>query len=78
MSERNNNQEIKEAQRKQMGRRLDALGWGLFFIWIGIAFLFDVGWGAGFIGVGVIILAKLIVREYWSDSSPSGESKVNC
>jgi len=24
---------------------IDAAGWGLFFIWVGIAFLADVGWG---------------------------------
>lgn len=37
-------------------KKLAAVGWGLFFIWIGIAFLADVGWGMGLLGVGVIAL----------------------
>ncbi len=46
-------------------RRLDAVGWGVFFIWIGIASLADVGWGAGLLGVGVITLGTQAARKYY-------------
>lgn len=36
--------------------RLSAAGWGLLFVWVGLALLLDVGWGYGLIGVGAIIL----------------------
>ncbi len=37
--------------------QIDAISWGLFFIWMGVGWLVDVGWGAWFIGVGLITLA---------------------
>lgn len=45
-------------------KKLDAAGWGLFFIWMGIAVLAHVGWGAGLLGVGVIILGTQVTRKY--------------
>lgn len=73
-----NNQEFKTTQRKEVERKLDALGWGLFFIWIGVAILADVGWGMGLIGVGLIILGALAAREYLSDSTGSRTTKATC
>lgn len=64
--------------RKIMHRRIDAIGWGLFFIWIGIAVLADVGWGIGLIGVGVLILASWGAKEYLSGSIRSGASGARC
>ena len=79
MSETNNtNQELKTATRKKLDRKLDAIGWGLFFIWIGIAVLADVGWGVGLIGVGLIILGGLVTREYLSASACSRTTKASC
>ena len=46
-------------------KKLYAVGWGVFFIWTGIAFLADVGWGAGLIGVGVIALGAQAARKYF-------------
>lgn len=46
-------------------KKLDAVGWGLFFIWMGIAFLADVGWGVGLLGVGVIALGAQVARRYF-------------
>ncbi len=46
-------------------KKLDAVGWGIFFIWIGIASLADVGWGAGLLGVGVITLGTQAARKYY-------------
>lgn len=42
--------------------RLDAIGWGLFFIWVGVAWLVDVGLGVGLLGVGVITLGMQVFR----------------
>lgn len=78
MSETTNNQELKTIRRKKLGRKIDAIGWGLFFIWMGIAILADVGWGVGFLGVGLIILGSLAVRIYGSGSACSGTTKASC
>lgn len=43
-------------------RRLNAVGWGLFFIWIGAALLTHLGWGVGLLGVGVITLGGQAAR----------------
>lgn len=43
--------------------RLNAAGWGLFFVWIGIALLTNLSWGIGLLGVGVIILGGQAVRK---------------
>ncbi|HET7419412.1 MAG TPA: hypothetical protein VFL27_03445 [Candidatus Dormibacteraeota bacterium] len=48
--------------REHSHRQLSAIGWGLLFIWVGMAALFDVGWGYGLIGVGVIILGSQIAH----------------
>jgi hypothetical protein len=74
-----NNQELKSVQRKKLNRKIDALGWGLFFVWTGIAVLTDAGWGVGLIGVGLIIIGSLAAREYLSDPEDcSGATNVNC
>lgn len=46
-------------------KKLDAVGWGVFFIWIGAAFLADVTWGAGLLGVGVITLGTQAARKHF-------------
>lgn len=43
--------------------KLDGIAWGLFFLWIGIAFLADLGWGIGLFGIGIIILGGQIGRK---------------
>jgi len=56
-----------------VAKRLDAAGWGAFFIWIGISFLADLGWGLTLIGIGLIMLGgqvgrmrfKLPVEGFW-------------
>jgi energy-coupling factor transporter transmembrane protein EcfT len=44
--------------------KLDAIGWGLFFMWIGIAALANLGWGMGLVGVGFLIIAGQLARMY--------------
>jgi uncharacterized membrane protein len=53
------------ASDKGMGKRLDAMGWGLFFIWVGVSLLMDLGWGVGLIGVSVIIFLEQSARKYY-------------
>lgn len=52
-------------------QQLSAIAWGLLFIWVGVAVLFNVGWGYGLLGVGAIILgsqvAHLMVGEFRLD-----------
>ena len=76
--EEKNNQELKNVQRKKLNRTLDAIGWGVFFIWIGVAFLAHLGWGVGFIGVGLIILGGLVARIYLTNSVGSRTIKECC
>jgi hypothetical protein len=47
-----------------LARKIDAAGWGLVFVWIGVALLAHVGWGAGLVGVGVITLAVQAWRRH--------------
>ena len=50
-------------EKGALSHKLDAIGWGLFFIWMGIAFLLDVGWGWGMVGIAVIILGEALTRK---------------
>jgi hypothetical protein len=45
---------------------IDAAGWGMFFIWVGMAFLADVGWGVGLLGIGIIALGAQATRKYFA------------
>lgn len=47
-------------------KTLQAIGWGLFFIWSGIALLSDVGWGVGLLGVGIVTLGGQMARSYFN------------
>lgn len=44
------------------GARLDTIGWSLFFIWVGIAWIADVGLGIGLLGVALITLGMQLAR----------------
>lgn len=59
--------EVVDDARERGGKqkKIEAAGWGLFFVWVGTAFIADVGWAAGFIGVGVIILLGQAARKYF-------------
>lgn len=45
-------------------QRLDAVAWGLFFLWVGIALLTNLSWGIGLLGVGIIVLGAQATRKY--------------
>lgn len=52
------------ADRSVALQRLDAVAWGLFFLWVGIALLTNLNWGIGLLGVGVIVLGGQAARKY--------------
>ncbi len=60
-----NNEERLTNRDVVLNTRLDAAGWGLFFVWIGIALVSGVGWGAGLLGVGIITLGGQAARKYF-------------
>ncbi len=47
-------------------KNLEAVGWALFFIWIGIAMLADFGFAIGLFGVGIITLGSQTARKYFN------------
>lgn len=48
--------------------RIEATGWGLFFLWVGLALLTDVGWGPSLLGTGLIALGVQAAR--WRQRLP--------
>ena len=46
-------------------KSVEAAGWGLFLVWIGIATLFALGWPIILIGLGVLALATQALRRKW-------------
>ncbi len=72
-----NNQSLDEKSTRQtedqimtekaaLAKKLDVTGWGLFFIWIGIAFLANFGFAIGLLGVGIITLGGQVARKYFN------------
>lgn len=43
-------------------KAVERFGWGVLFIWVGIAVLLQVGWAYGLIGAGLIILCSEIAH----------------
>ena len=48
--------------RKRIAKQLDAAGWGLFFIWVGVSLLTDLSWGIGLVGVSAIVFLGQAAR----------------
>lgn len=51
------------SDRVELEKKLDTGGWGLFFVWIGIAMFANVGWGVGLVGVGLVTLGAQLARK---------------
>ena len=62
----NNGCDQSKRNIRALDKRLDAAGWGLFFVWMGIALLADVGWAAGLFGVGIIMLGTQAARKHFA------------
>ncbi len=52
-------------KRRELSSRIDTVGWGLLFIWVGIAFLLQVGWPTGLIGVGILFVGEQAIRLFY-------------
>jgi hypothetical protein len=57
-------EEVRTTEMHRLAKKLDAAGWGLFFIWVGIAFLADFHIGVGLLGVGIITLGGQAARRF--------------
>ena len=53
-----------EPTGKSLGDRIAAGAWGLFFLWIGAAYLLKLDVSVGLLGVGVITLGGQFTRKY--------------
>jgi hypothetical protein len=48
---------------RDKANRLDTIGWALFFIWVGIAWLANLGTGMALLGIGVVTLGTQLLRK---------------
>ena len=44
-------------------KNIEAIGWGSFLIWVGIAIIADLGFPIGLLGVGIITLIAQLMRK---------------
>lgn len=49
-------------ERQDRSSMFDAIGWALFFIWVGVAWLMELGIGYGLLGVAVLTLGMQGIR----------------
>jgi hypothetical protein len=59
-------EEIQTNERSGLTHKLQAVGWGLFFVWVGIAVLVKLEFGIGLLGIGIITLGIQGVRKYFN------------
>ena len=57
-------EEQKPIKAGNLEKTLEVTAWGLFFIWVGIAYLAKMSFAIGLLGVGVITLGAQITRKY--------------
>lgn len=63
MAQNNHNQGLND--RYVLANKLDSIGWGLFFIWVGIAMFGNLDWGTGLLGVGIVTIGGQALRKYF-------------
>ncbi len=66
----------RSPQQTDQARQLDAIGWAVFFIWIGLAMLAGLLWGWFLLGTGILILAVQIGR--WLTGVEIEKSWIAC
>jgi len=59
-------QELEINQSSELAHYVGAVAWGMFFIWVGTAFLMDVGHGIGLLGIGIITLGAQAARRHFN------------
>ena len=52
-------------ERHERGSRFDAIGWALFFVWVGVAWLAGFSLGTGLFGVAIITLGMQGIRKIY-------------
>lgn len=52
-------------KKRNLLQKIDAVGWGVFLIWTGAAFLTNMRWGVALIGIGVIVLGGQAARKFF-------------
>ncbi len=57
-----NNEDGKKKVTDNLEQKLSAIGWSLFFIWIGITMLLKISPDIGLLGIGAITLAVQLGR----------------
>ena len=50
--------------RRDVLKKVEALAWGFFFIWVGVVMLAELGWGVGLLGIGILILGGQLARKW--------------
>jgi hypothetical protein len=55
----------KKKAAKKLSRKLDAVWWSLFFIWIGVVMITGADTPAAFVGIGTIMLGVQGARGYF-------------
>ena len=63
MADLANDQKVENTQA--LVKKLNAVGWAVFLIWMGIAFLANTSWAVGLLSVGVIVLGGQVARTYF-------------
>ncbi|MHA2113845.1 MAG: hypothetical protein ACW98W_20505 [Candidatus Hodarchaeales archaeon] len=67
--DRENNKEAEEqrtTEQRSLEKMLEVTAWGLFFIWVGVAFLTNLSFAVGLLGVGIITLVGQLARKYFN------------
>jgi hypothetical protein len=54
----------KLAEDRSVSEKVDAAGWAVLFIWIGIVPIANIGGAISLLGIGTIILATQVVRRF--------------
>ncbi len=65
MTEEEKETMMSKNRKSTAASAVTAWGWGLFFIWTGVAVLSNVGWGEGLLGAGIITLGAQAARKYF-------------
>lgn len=59
-------EEQNAINQTDLAQKLSAVGWSLFFIWVGISFLAKLDFGYGLLGVGIITLGMQLIRKIFN------------
>ena len=60
------NQKDRTEVKQGAARTIEVIAWGLFFIWVGIAYMLGVEKAIGLLGIGLITLFGQAARRYYN------------